>query len=499
MGDQVSSAQLLRNEALEIARNRISRTPFINGEFIQSGDGVLEVIDPMTGETILDLDLAGRDEVDLAVGAARRAFDTGVWSDMHPRERSAYLYRLAELIEHSQRDLALLEALDAGKRFTGVSGWDIPNAAEVYRYYGGWSDKLAGSIIYSGPSVEMLRYREPVGVCAAIIPWNFPFPCAAWKMAPALAAGCTVVVKSAERAPLSLQYLAELVRRAGFPPGVVNIVCGTGEGAGRALSADRRVDKITFTGETDTARDILQRSLLRMPRVTFELGDKTPIVIFPDADLDAAVTAAASAAFGVSGQNCCAGSRILVHRSIFAEVADRLRQAAAQRILGDQFAVDTQQGPQIDGAHVARILDFVESAVGEGADILAGGAVFGDRSQFFEPTLLVGAAGDSRINQEEVFGPVATLTPFDDLTDALRIANGRSFGLAASVWSKSFTTCHEMIRGLRCGTVWANTYEYFDSMVPWGGVGASGVGRELGAEGVEGFLETKSVVRSTAF
>src|SRR5579859_3886664 len=469
--------------------------PFIGGEFVNSlSNKVLRVTDPMTQQLLAEIPSASSADIDTAVSAARTAFDSGMWSDIHPRERAKFLYRLADLIERDLTSLALLEAADTGKRYRGVLGWDIPNAAEVYRYYAGWADKLSGLLLPSLPGVEMLTRREPIGVCAAIIPWNFPFPCIAWKIGPALAAGCTVIVKSAERAPLSAQYLAKLVQEAGFPKGVINVICGIGEETGRTLVSDARVDKITMTGEAATAQDILLTSLSHLPRVTFELGDKTPNVICEDAELDLAAKSAVSATFNVSGQNCCAGSRTIVHQAVFEQVLDRMAAQAATRRLGDQFLDETEQGPQIDREHVARIDQFVKGAVSAGGQCVVGGSPWGD-GQFYAPTLLTGLSNNAPINRQEVFGPVGTVIPFSDIDEAIYLANDRDFGLAAAIWTRSVRTSDYFLRKVRAGTCWVNCYEYFDTVAPWGGRKLSGTGRELGFEGIEQFLETKTIVR----
>jgi aldehyde dehydrogenase (NAD+) len=470
--------------------------PFIEGEFVDPlGNKALRVIDPMTQQLLAEIPSASPADVDTAVSAARTAFDDGTWPDMHPRERAKFLYRLADLIKRDLTSLALLEAADTGKRYRGVLGWDIPNAAEVYRYYAGWADKLPGMLLPSRPGVEMLTRREPIGVCAAIIPWNFPFSCIAWKIGPALAAGCTVVVKSAERAPLSAQYLAKLVQEARFPRGVVNIICGIGVETGRALVSDTRVDKITLTGAAATAQDILLRSLAHLPRVTFELGDKTPNVICEDADIDTAARSAVNATFNVSGQNCCAGSRTLVHQAVFEQVLDRMVAQASARRLGDQFLDETEQGPQIDREHVARIDQFVKGAISAGGKLVVGGSPYGNNRQFYAPTLLTGLTNTIPINRQEVFGPVGTIIPFSDIDEAIHIANDRDFGLAAAIWTRSERTSDHFLRKVRAGTCWVNCYEYFDTVAPWGGRKLSGIGRELGFEGIEQFLETKTIVR----
>jgi aldehyde dehydrogenase (NAD+) len=470
--------------------------PFIDGQFLDTvSEATLDVVDPMTQETLATMPCAGEEDVAAAVTAARLAFDEGPWPQMHGRERARRLLALADLIEQARDDLALLESTDAGKRLSGVSGWDIPNAAEVYRYYAGWADKISGETLPSLPDVEMSVHLEPVGVCAAIVPWNFPFPCIAWKIAPALAAGCTVVVKSAERAPLSAQYLGRLVAEAGIPDGVVNVVMGRGEEAGRALVADPRVDKVTFTGEAATAQEIVRSSLGHMPRVTFELGDKTPNVILADAKLEDAIPAAASGAFGVSGQNCCAGSRLVVDRRVYQEVVEGVAAIAGERKLGDPLDESTDQGPQIDLAHVSRIDGYVTAATAAGANCIVGGEPTGDGGQFYRPTLLADVTSEMAISREEVFGPVGAVIPFDGLDQAIEVANDRDFGLAAAVWTQDERSAAQFARRVRSGTCWINCYEYFDSVAPWGGRKLSGHGRELGARGLGEFLESKTIVR----
>lgn len=490
-----SDAMSRRRFVTETVLPEIDLRPFINGEFIQpKSNKTIIIIDPMTQKTLVEMPCVGEEDIREIVTFARKAFDNGSWSQIHPRERAKMLYRLADLIEQNKEELALLESTDAGKRIVGVSAWDIPNAVEVYRYYAGWADKVVGHLLPSLPGVEIFTRREPVGVCAAIIPWNFPFPCIAWKIGPALAVGCTVIVKSAERAPLSAQYLAKLVQQAGFPPGVVNIVAGIGEEAGRYLVSDPRVDKITFTGETATAQDIIKSSVGHLPRVTFELGDKVPNVILSDADLEKAIPAAASAIFGVSGQNCCAGSRTLVDNTILEQVTDGIIKFARKRRLGDPLDDTTEQGPQIDLNHVARIDRYVKNAIADGAVCVTGGSPAGD-GQFYQPTLLTKVNNSMQICREEVFGPVGTILPFSGLEEAIHIANDREFGLAAAIWTLNHREAEQFARETRAGTCWINCYEYFDTVAPWGGRKLSGQGRELGVEGIDEFLETKTIVR----
>jgi aldehyde dehydrogenase (NAD+) len=475
----------------------LDKRPFINGEFVDSiGIGKIKVFDPMTEKVLTEMPLALLHDIESAVSAARAAFDFGPWPRLHPRERAAILLKLAALIERDTEDLALLESTDTGKRIAGIRSWDIPNAAEVYRYYAGWADKISGDVLADIGSVSVYTRREPVGVCAAIIPWNFPFPCIAWKIAPALATGCTVVVKPPERAPLSAQALANLVQEAGFPPGVVNIVMGQGEVAGAALIADPRVDKITFTGDTITAQSIVRSSAAHLPRLTMELGGKSPNVILPDADLDAAVTGAIDAMFSVQGQNCCAGSRTFIHEQIFDEFTEKISAALANRRLGDPLNDDTEQGPQIDHSHFKRIDSYVKEAVSDGAICVTGGRQASIGGLFYEPTILSNAQHDMRVVREEIFGPVGCIFPFSNFDQAIEMANDTKFGLAAAIWTKTDSLAERFIRECRVGTCWVNCYGYFDTVAPWGGMKLSGRGRELGRDGVDAFLETKTVFRS---
>jgi aldehyde dehydrogenase (NAD+) len=471
--------------------------PFINGRFVDPhSEHLWAVIDPMTTETLAEMPSADAVDVSNAVDAAYAAFHNGPWRRMHPRERAAKLLKLADLIEAEIEDLALLESADVGKRIAGVRAWDIPNAAEVYRYYAGWADKVEGLTLPDVGDVRVNTYREPVGVCAAIMPWNFPFPCLAWKIAPALAVGCTVVVKSAERAPLSAQALARLCQAADIPAGVVNIVMGEGVTAGAALVRDGRIDKISFTGSGATAQGIIRSSAANMTRLSLELGGKSPHVIFEDADIQAAASNAAAGMFGVAGQDCGAGSRVLIQRSIFEEVAATIASAATNRVLGDPLDDDTEQGPQIDAKHLDRIDSYVTGAYSEGATAIAGGGVSQVGPLFYSPTVLTGVTPQMRVSQEEIFGPVGALYTFDSVDEAIAIANGTSYGLACAVWTRDTRKSEQFVRYVQSGTCWVNCYGYFDTVSPWGGRKASGYGRELGRDGIEGYLETKAVFRA---
>lgn len=471
--------------------------PFIGGKFADpAGEELHAVLDPMTEETLAEVPLASIKDAEAAVSAASDAFYDGEWRDVHPRQRVACLLRLADLIDRHADELALLEAADTGKPLSGVKAWDIPNAAEVYRYYAGWADKIVGDALPAIGTISVEVRREPVGVAAAIIPWNFPFPNMAWKLGPALAAGCTVVVKPAERAPMSAYYLARLMSEADFPDGVVNFVMGPGETVGAALVADPRIAKVTFTGDTHTGREIIAKAGQRFPRVTMELGGKSANVVLPDADLEAAVPGAVTAMLSVQGQDCAAGSRTFVHESIIDEFLEGLCKLVEARRLGDPLDDSTQQGPQIDRRHLERIAEYVNTATSQGATCATGGRVGDIGGLFYLPTVITNTRDDMRIMREEVFGPVGCVAPFKTLDEAIQRANASDFGLAAAVWTRTPSSAERFARECRAGTCWVNCYAMFDTTAPWGGIKASGLGRELGREGIDGFLEPKTIFRA---
>ncbi|MFI9583131.1 aldehyde dehydrogenase family protein [Streptomyces sp. NPDC052236] len=491
-----ASATELRDRVVSSLIPGLDLRPFIAGEFTDPvGSGEITDTDPMTERTLAVLPAAGPADVDAALTAARAAFDQGPWPRMTAQERADTLDRFAALIERDTERLSLLEATDTGKRLAGVRGWDVPQSAEVYRYY---AQAMLQARTTSMPKVgeaSVFVRRVPVGVCAAIIPWNFPFACISWKIAPALAAGCTVVIKPAERAPLSAQALAALAAEAGFPPGVVNVVLGTGDVAGRALVADPRVDKITFTGSQETARSIVAGSASRMPRLTLELGGKGANVVMADCDLDAAVDGTITAMFDVQGQNCCAGSRTYVQRGIYEEFLDRVVTAAEARRLGDPLDEKTEQGPQIDRAHFERIDSYVKGALKEGADCATGGKGADQGGLFYAPTIVTGATSSMRITREEVFGPVGCVYPVDSTEEAITAANDTDYGLSASVWTSDLDFADRFVTEVRVGTCWVNCFGYFATEVPWGGVKLSGQGRELGVAALDEFMDGKSVFR----
>ncbi|GJH21165.1 aldehyde dehydrogenase family protein [Caballeronia novacaledonica] len=464
----------------------------INGEFVPPSGGEYSTnLDPATENPISRVAQGTSADVDRAVQAARAALKP--WNAIRAAERGRILMKLAELLRENQEELAALESLDAGKPIAGVQRQDVPAAIDTLAYYAGWCDKINGQVVPARPDALTYTVREPVGVVAAIVPWNFPLMIGMWKIAPALACGCTLIVKPAEITPLSALMVGRLALEAGVPPGVLNIVTGKGSVVGDALVAHPGVDKVTFTGSPSVGRGILQGAAGNFKRVTLELGGKSANVIFADANLDGAVRAAASGIFFNAGQVCSAGSRILAQRAVYDEVVERLAQRARTIKLGDPSSRDTNMGPLISAKQMKSVLDYVDIGKEEGASLVTGGRRSGERGFFVEPTVFANVEHEMRISQEEIFGPVASVIPFDDEADALRIANGTAYSLAAAVWSADIGRVHRMAAELKAGTVWVNTYGFTDVRLPWGGSGDSGFGREHGDVAIENFTEPKAV------
>ncbi|MFL9874430.1 aldehyde dehydrogenase family protein [Paraburkholderia megapolitana] len=464
----------------------------IDGKRLPPGTGEYSVdIDPATEQTIALVAQGSAADVDTAVLAARAALK--VWNGMRAAERGRILNRLADLMRTHQDELAELESRDAGKPIAAVLRQDLPAAIDTLAYYAGWCDKITGQVVPVRPDALTYTVREPVGVVAAIVPWNFPLMIGMWKIAPALACGCTLIVKPAEITPLSALRVGELALEAGVPPGVLNIVTGKGRVVGDALVAHPGVDKVTFTGSPSVGRGILQGAASNFKRVTLELGGKSANVIFADANLDNAVRAAASGIFFNTGQVCSAGSRILAQREIYDEVVERLAVRANAIKVGDPSVRETSMGPLVSAAQMKTVLDYVDIGRSEGASLVAGGARIGEKGYFVQPTVFANVEHEMRISQEEIFGPVASVIPFDDEADAVRIANGTLYSLAAGVWSADIGRVHRVARELRAGTVWINTYGYTDVRLPWGGSGDSGFGREHGDVAIDNFTEPKTV------
>jgi aldehyde dehydrogenase (NAD+) len=464
----------------------------INGEFVPpSGGDYSTNLDPSNENPIAHVAQGTSADVDRAVQAARAALKP--WNAIRAAERGRILMKLADLLRENQEELAALESLDAGKPISGVQRQDVPAAIDTLAYYAGWCDKINGQVVPARPDALTYTVREPIGVVAAIVPWNFPLMIGMWKIAPALACGCTMVVKPAEITPLSALRVAELALEAGVPPGVLNIVTGKGRVVGDAIVAHPGIDKVTFTGSPSVGRGILQGAAGNFKRVTLELGGKSANVIFADANIDNAVRAAASGIFFNTGQVCSAGSRILAHRDVYDEVVERLAARAQGIKVGDPAESATTMGPLVSAAQMKTVLDYVDIGRNEGASIVAGGARIGQKGFFVEPTVFANVEHEMRISQEEIFGPVASVVRFDDEEDAVRIANGTAYSLAAGVWSADIGRVHRVAHALRAGTVWINTYGYTDVRLPWGGSGDSGFGREHGDVAIENFTEPKAI------
>jgi acyl-CoA reductase-like NAD-dependent aldehyde dehydrogenase len=470
----------------------------IGGEWSASADGrTFETLDPATGTPIASVPQAGPEEVDRAVAAARAAFADGApWRAMPAPQRALHIHRLADLIEEHATELAEIESLDNGKPVTMAKAVDVALTVAHFRYFAGWPTKIEGRVVPTLHGDTMFSYvlKEPVGVCGQIVPWNFPLLMASWKVAPALAAGCTIVLKPAEQTPLSALRLGELALEAGIPPGVLNVI--TGDGAtGAALVDHDDVDKVAFTGSTVVGREIGAKCGGALKRVTLELGGKSPNIILPDADLEAAVAGSFQAIYFNSGQACNAGSRLFVHRDQFDEVVAGLAEQAGKTQVGPGLDPSTHLGPLVSAEQLDRVTGYIEAGKSEGAELLAGGggASGGNGGYFVEPTLFTATDDSLSIAREEIFGPVLVALPYESLEEVAARANDTEYGLAAGVWTRSLSDAHKLASLLRAGSVYVNNWRGGDPGLPFGGFKASGVGREHGREGLEGYLEAKSV------
>jgi aldehyde dehydrogenase (NAD+) len=466
----------------------------IDGKFRDSKSGkTFATINPATEEVIAQVAEGDAADIDLAVKAARKAFDSGPWRKADARDRGRLLGRLADLIEKHFDELAELETLDNGKPITESRTADLPLVIDCLRYYAGWADKIHGQTIPIRGNFFCYTRREPVGVVGQIIPWNFPMLMVAWKWGPALAAGCTVVLKPAEQTPLTALRMGELALEAGFPPGVINIVPGFGETAGAPLVAHRGVDKIAFTGESTTGKLIMKNAADTLKRVTLELGGKSPNIVFADADLDAAVDGAMLGLFLNQGQCCCAGSRLLVQEPVYDAMVERLAARTKKRQLGDPFDEHTQQGPQIDENQFKKILSYIDKGKEEGAHCVTGGERFGRKGYFIKPTVFADVKDSMAIATDEIFGPVMQVLRFKDVEEVIERANTTDYGLAAAVWTRDIGKAHAVANRVRAGTVWVNCYDVFDAAAPFGGFKTSGIGRELGEASLRNYTEDKTV------
>jgi phenylacetaldehyde dehydrogenase len=471
----------------------------IGGERVDAASGErLDVLDPATGELLATVPAAGAADVDAAVAAARAALP--VWGALAPAARAELLWNLGSRIAELSEELATLEALDNGKPRAEALMVDIPLSSEIFRYYAGWVTKIEGATIplANGLPFHVYTRREPVGVVGAIIPWNFPLLMCAYKAGPALAAGNTIVIKPAEQTPLAALRLADLVEEVGFPAGVVNVVTGDGPGAGAPLAAHPGVDKITFTGETGTGQKILEASKANLKRVSLELGGKSPNLVFADADLDAAVEGTYGAVYFNQGQCCVAGARVYVHEDVHDAFVEKLVAKLKGVRLGSGLLEETDMGPLVSAEQAERVGGYIDSAVAEGATELAGGgpARLEDElagGYFVRPALFTGVTPEMRVMREEIFGPVGMVSSFADEEAVIAAANDTNFGLAAGLWTADVKRAHRVAAELHAGTVWINTYGFFDVAVPYGGFRMSGYGKELGAEALDPYLQTKSV------
>jgi len=467
----------------------------INNRWIQSESGkTFPTINPSTGEEICRVAEADAVDVDKAVKAARAAFERGPWRKMSASQRGRLLYRLADLIEQNADEIARLESLDNGKPFSVAKAVDVAASVACYRYFAGWADKIQGKTIPIDGNFFCYTRHEPVGVVGQIIPWNFPLLMQAWKLAPALAAGNTVVLKPAEQTPLSALRIGELIVEAGFPEGVVNLVPGYGPTAGAAIAGHMDVDKVAFTGSTEVGHLIMGAAAnSNLKRVTLELGGKSPNIVFADTDLDKAVEGAHFGLFFNHGQCCCAGSRVFVEEKIYDDFVEKSGARAKRRTVGDPFDPKTEQGPQVDEAQFEKVMGYIESGRTEGAKLVCGGERVGNRGYFIQPTVFADVQDDMKIAREEIFGPVMSIIPFKTLDEVVTRANRTEYGLAAAVWTRDISKAHAIANSVRAGTVWVNCYNVLDPRAPFGGFKQSGIGRELGEYGLQQYTEVKTV------
>jgi len=473
----------------------------IGEQWLAAADGrTLTVYNPANGEQIATVPSGDKADIDQAVAAARQTFDDSAWSRITPVERQKLLLNFADLIEKNARLLAEIEAMDNGKSVVVAEHVDIRVAVDFLRYMAGFATKIEGRTVdVSAPYMPGAQFhgytrREAVGVVGAIVAWNFPILLTCWKLGPALATGCTVVLKPAEETPLSALKLAELALEAGYPPGVLNVVTGIGHEAGAALSNHPDVDKLTFTGSTEVGKLIGKAAMDTMTRVTLELGGKSPTIVLPDADVQTAAQGAANAIFFNHGQVCCAGSRLYVHKKHFDNVVADISDIAAGMTLGNGLDPQTQMGPLVSARQQERVCNYINQGLEGGARATVGGGAADGPGFFVKPTVLVDVDQSATVAREEIFGPVLVAMPFDDMDEAVRIANDSQYGLGASIWSNDLSAVHRMVPRIKSGSIWVNCHSILDPALPFGGFKQSGLGREMGSEVVEHYTEVKSVL-----
>jgi phenylacetaldehyde dehydrogenase len=484
----------------DAAKKALAREPalFIDGGWVASTHGRrVAVFDPSTGKQIASVVDASDADVDKAVAAARRAFDDGRWTGLPPYQRQRLIEKLADLLEAATEEIAEIESIDNGKPRAASQGYDIPRSVQTLRYAAGWATRMSGEHVDPAgmPTGTVHAYvrREPVGVAAQIVPWNFPLMMAVQKIAPALAAGCTVVLKPAEQTPLSALRFGDLVAEAGIPAGVVNIVTGLGETAGDRLVRHPDVDKVAFTGSTEVGKIINRAATDTLKRVTLELGGKSPVIVLPDVDVARTARGAAMSIFMNSGQVCIAGSRLFAHRDIFDQLIEAVAANASGWKVGPSLAPDTMMGPLVSDEQHERVLGYIEAGKKEGASVVCGGDTPGGDGWFVNPTILVDVKPEMKVVREEIFGPVLAAQRYDDLDEVARAANDTTYGLAATIWTRDVSAMHQLAAKLKAGMVWGNAPALADVALPFGGYKQSGFGRESGRYGVEAYTELKTV------
>ncbi|MBC2667881.1 aldehyde dehydrogenase family protein [Novosphingobium piscinae] len=499
--NEMTSARFLQPAYSPALQQFLARKPrlFINNEWVESSHGaLLDVEDPSSGKVIGQIVDASDADVDRAVAAARLAFDDGRWSGLAPMQRERVMHRLADLLEAHADELSEIEAVDNGKPKGMAAAVDVPGAISQLRFMAGWASKIGGETTapYTMPGGTVFSYtlREPVGVCAQIVPWNFPLLMACLKIAPALAAGCTIILKPAEQTSLTALRLADFVAEAGVPAGVLNIITGNGHTAGDRLVRHPDVDKVAFTGSTEIGKLINRTATDTLKRVTLELGGKSPVVIMPDVDVAAASAGAAGAIFFNSGQVCVAGSRLYAHRSIFDRVIEGIAEASAFWAPRPSLDPDGHTGPLVSQEQFNRVMGYIEAGKRDGASVAVGGDAPAADGYYVNPTVLVNVNPQMSVVREEIFGPVVVAQRFDDLDEVAKAANDTCFGLGAGVWTKDVATLHRLASKIKSGTVWGNCHGVIDTALPFGGYKESGIGREQGRQGVDAYLETKTVI-----